>query len=193
MIEKKVKVVGHDTQANDHPLATAIGPQRNGPLLPHLADEYREWSGGRDWKDDFPDWEPVHQQDLQGGHSRHRECRRRHRRGDRQALHLRLLPVNWDSGDGCIIRLVAIIDQGQKLPHRSGGGLLMLVKRFADAKPYEAPNHRDVRSLRLQGFEAGGPKNAWVGLSHYLPGGGAGPDASPLEKVYVVLVGRADA
>ena len=30
-VEKKVKVVGHDTQANDHPLATAIGPQRNGP------------------------------------------------------------------------------------------------------------------------------------------------------------------
>jgi kynurenine formamidase len=36
-VEKKVKVVGHDTQANDHPLATAIGPQRNGPLHPHLA------------------------------------------------------------------------------------------------------------------------------------------------------------
>ena len=59
-VEKKVKVVGHDTQANDHPLATAIGPQRNGPLHPHLADEYKEWSGGRDWKDDFPEWEPVH-------------------------------------------------------------------------------------------------------------------------------------
>ncbi len=59
-VEKKVKVVGHDTQANDHPLATAIGPQRNGPLHPHLAAEYKEWSGGRDWKDDFPEWEPVH-------------------------------------------------------------------------------------------------------------------------------------
>ena len=59
-VEKKVKVVGHDTQANDHPLATAIGPQRNGPLLPHLKEEYFEWSGGRDWKDDFPEWEPVH-------------------------------------------------------------------------------------------------------------------------------------
>ena len=66
----------------------------------------------------------------------------------------------------------------------------MLAKRFADAVPYEAPNHRDVRSLRLQGFEAGGPTNQWVGLSHFLPGGGAGPDASPLEKVYVVLEGE---
>lgn len=66
----------------------------------------------------------------------------------------------------------------------------MLVKRYADAKPYEAANHRDVKGLRLQGFEAGGPTNQWVGLSHFLPGGGAGPDATPLEKVYVVIEGE---
>ena len=65
----------------------------------------------------------------------------------------------------------------------------MLVKRFVDALPYEAPNHFDMRSLRLQGFEPGGPNTSWVGLSHFLPGGGAGPDASSLEKVYVVLAG----
>ncbi len=67
----------------------------------------------------------------------------------------------------------------------------MLVKRFEDAEPYEAPNHWDVIGLRLQGFEEGGPANQWVGLSHYLPGGGAGPDATPFEKVYVVLDGEA--
>lgn len=66
----------------------------------------------------------------------------------------------------------------------------MNVKRFAEALPYDAPNHRDVRSLRLQGFEEDGPSNAWVGLSHFLPGGGAGPDASPLEKIYVILSGE---
>jgi quercetin dioxygenase-like cupin family protein len=66
----------------------------------------------------------------------------------------------------------------------------MLVKRFADAKAYQAPNHYDMRSLRLQGFEPGGPTQSWVGLSHFLPGGGAGPDSSPLEKVYVVLSGE---
>ena len=66
----------------------------------------------------------------------------------------------------------------------------MLVKRFADAQPYAAPNHYDMRSLRLQGFEEGGPAGFWVGLSHFLPGGGAGPDSSPVEKVYVVLAGR---
>ena len=66
----------------------------------------------------------------------------------------------------------------------------MQVKRFADAKPYEAPNHRNYSSLRLFGAEAGGTQTLVVGLSHFLPGGGAGPDASPPEKVYFVLAGE---
>lgn len=65
----------------------------------------------------------------------------------------------------------------------------MKITRFGEARPYQAPNHFDMRSLRLQGFEEGGPERFWVGASHFLPGGGAGPDASPLEKVYVVLSG----
>lgn len=66
----------------------------------------------------------------------------------------------------------------------------MLARRFSEAKPYDAPNHRGVVGLRLQGFEEGGPENQWVGLSQFLPGGGAGPDATPFEKVYVVLDGE---
>jgi mannose-6-phosphate isomerase-like protein (cupin superfamily) len=66
----------------------------------------------------------------------------------------------------------------------------MLVKRFKDAKPYEAPNHRNYSSLRLFGAEAGGPKQFVMGLSHFLPGGGAGPDASPTEKVYYIVSGE---
>ena len=50
----------------------------------------------------------------------------------------------------------------------------MHVKKFKDATPYEAPNHFGVVGLRLQGFEEGGPTNQWVGLSQFLPGGGAG-------------------
>ena len=38
-----------------------------GPLHPHLAAEYKEWSGGRDWKQDFPDWEPVHRDLFKSG------------------------------------------------------------------------------------------------------------------------------
>lgn len=66
----------------------------------------------------------------------------------------------------------------------------MKITRFTEAQAYVAPNHYDMRSLRLQGFAPGGPETFWTGLSHFLPGGGAGPDASPLEKVYVVLAGE---
>ena len=66
----------------------------------------------------------------------------------------------------------------------------MQAKHLSEAKPYEAPNHRGYSSLRLFGLDAGGPKQFAVGLSHFLPGGGAGPDASPTEKVYTVLSGE---
>ena len=66
----------------------------------------------------------------------------------------------------------------------------MQVKRFSEAKPYEAPNHRQYSSLRLFGAEAGGTQALIAGVSHFLPGGGAGPDASPPERVYFVLAGE---
>tara|TARA_B100001173_G_scaffold299651_1_gene298422 strand:+ start:225 stop:572 length:348 start_codon:yes stop_codon:yes gene_type:complete len=65
----------------------------------------------------------------------------------------------------------------------------MYIKSFNDAKPYEAPNHQKCHSVRLAGFEDYGPGNFWVGHSQFLPGGGAGPDSSPLEKVYVISQG----
>ena len=66
----------------------------------------------------------------------------------------------------------------------------MQIKRFEDAEVYESHNHWGVTGLRLQGFEDGGPENQWVGFSQFLPGGGAGPDSTPFEKVYVVLEGE---
>jgi mannose-6-phosphate isomerase-like protein (cupin superfamily) len=66
----------------------------------------------------------------------------------------------------------------------------MQVKRFSEAKTYDAPNHRGCAPLRLFGAEAGGSKSLILSVSHFLPGGGAGPDASPPEKVYFVLAGE---
>ena len=66
----------------------------------------------------------------------------------------------------------------------------MQVKRFNEAKPYEAANHRQYSSLRLFGAEAGGTQTLIAGVSRFMPGGGAGPDASPPEKVYFVLAGE---
>lgn len=66
----------------------------------------------------------------------------------------------------------------------------MHVTRLEDARAYDAPGHVDVRSLRLQGQEASGAANFWVGLSLFLPGGGVERSASPIEKVYVVIEGE---
>lgn len=66
----------------------------------------------------------------------------------------------------------------------------MQVTRLEDASPYEAPKHFDTRGLRLQGWDASDAKGFWVGLSHFLPGGGCERDATPLEKVYVVTEGE---
>lgn len=65
----------------------------------------------------------------------------------------------------------------------------MQVTRIGEAAPYEAPKHFDMRGLRLQGWDVSDAKGFWVGLSHFLPGGGAESDATPLEKVYVVVDG----
>lgn len=66
----------------------------------------------------------------------------------------------------------------------------MEITRFAEARRYDAPKHYDMRSMRLQGFDASSARFAWTGLSHFLPGGGAEMDASSLEKIYVVLSGE---
>ena len=66
----------------------------------------------------------------------------------------------------------------------------MQITRFADARRYDAPKHFDMRSLRLQGFDASASQFAWVGLSHFLPQGGVHMDSGPLEKIYVVLSGE---
>lgn len=66
----------------------------------------------------------------------------------------------------------------------------MEITRIGDAARYDAPKHFDMRSLRLQGFDASAADFAWTGLSHFLPGGGAEMDAGPLGKIYVVLEGE---
>ncbi len=65
----------------------------------------------------------------------------------------------------------------------------MQVTRLNEATPYEAPKHFGMRGLRLQGWNVSPSEAFWVGLSQFLPGGGAESDSTPLEKVYVVLEG----
>jgi len=66
----------------------------------------------------------------------------------------------------------------------------MQVTRFDAAKTYSPPKHAGCVSYRLQGMDASSVQDFWVGMSHFLPGGGAELDATPVEKVYVVLSGE---
>jgi mannose-6-phosphate isomerase-like protein (cupin superfamily) len=66
----------------------------------------------------------------------------------------------------------------------------MQVTRYDQAKPYDAPGHAGMTALRLQGHDASACRVFWVGLSHFLPAGGAQSSASNSEKVYVVLSGE---
>jgi len=62
---------------------------------------------------------------------------------------------------------------------------------FKDVKEYAAAKHFKVSTLRLQGKEVSDITKFAVGLSHFLPGGGAEYDeASPAEKVYFVIEGE---
>ena len=54
--------------------------------------------------------------------------------------------------------------------------------KLDDAKPYDAPGHFKMVALRLQHKETTGVENFWVGLSHFLPNGGAEMSASNFEK-----------
>lgn len=59
-----------------------------------------------------------------------------------------------------------------------------------EVKPYQAPKHFNMVALRLHGKEETGAQRFWMGMSHFLPQGGAEYDASPLEKIYFVLEGE---
>ena len=60
----------------------------------------------------------------------------------------------------------------------------MIKRTLADLKPYDAPNHFKMTAMRIHGKEETGAENFWVGISTFLPGGGAeyAYEDNPLEK-----------
>jgi len=61
-----------------------------------------------------------------------------------------------------------------------------------EVKPYTAPKHFNMTAMRLQGKDETGIQKFWMGLSYFLPGGGAewAYEDNPAEKVYLVLDGE---
>lgn len=120
-VEKKVKAVGVDQQAMDHPLGTVIGPHgvsgswggKGSGLRPDIIEEY-ERETGRKVKDDFPEWEPCHKILLSNGIMVWENVG-----GDLdEVTGMRVTIAGWplkiDHGDGSMVRLVAIVDEGDQ-------------------------------------------------------------------------------
>jgi mannose-6-phosphate isomerase-like protein (cupin superfamily) len=66
----------------------------------------------------------------------------------------------------------------------------MHVTRIAAARPYEAKLHHAMTALQLQGGAESDTQHFTLGLSHFLPGGGASFSASATEKIYLVICGH---
>ncbi len=114
--ERKVKMVGTDTQALDHPLGTAIAPHGPGwphGLMPHVVRRYEEETG-RKVLDDFPEWEPCHRAILSRGICGIENVGGEIDKVTGMRVTFAAFPWRWKEGDGCIVRLVAMVD-------RSGG------------------------------------------------------------------------
>jgi len=109
LVKKRVKLVGIDTACIDHPLATSLGPHRNGPQIKYLLPEYKE-ATGREAIKDFPEWNAAHRTLLEAGIPTIENVG-----GDIDALSgkrctFQGFPWKWHEGDACVIRLVALLD-----------------------------------------------------------------------------------
>jgi kynurenine formamidase len=119
--ERGVKAFGIDCQALDHPLGTALGPQPNGPIFPNLVDEYEKYTGRRA-ADDFPEWEPCHRQLLGNGIVGFENVGGQIDEVTGKRCTFAAFPWRWTLGDGCIVRLVAILDPTGEYRLESGNG-----------------------------------------------------------------------
>ena len=120
---RRVKMVGTDTQALDHPLGTAIGPHGPGwphGLLPSVCAEYKRETG-HDVLEDFPLWEPCHRAILGAGIPGIENVGGDLDKVTGMRCTFAAFPWRWRQGDGCIIRLVAMVDPEGKFRIERGG------------------------------------------------------------------------
>ncbi len=68
----------------------------------------------------------------------------------------------------------------------------MVKRTLEELTTYDAPGHFGMTAMRIHGKEETGAEKFWIGLSTFLPGGGAeyAYEDNPLEKVYYVLEGE---
>ncbi len=116
---RKVKLVGVDTGTVDHPLATSIGPHRNGPQIKYLLPEYKK-ATGREAIADFPDWNPAHRTLLSAGIPTIENVGADLDEVSGKRCTFQGFPWRWLEGDACVIRLVAMLDPSGAVRLESG-------------------------------------------------------------------------
>jgi kynurenine formamidase len=109
LVDKGVKAVGVDQQALDHPLGTAIAAHGPGPLIPVISAEYKEETG-HDVLEDFPYWEPCHRALYGNGIVGFENVGGDIDKVTGKRVTIAAFPWRWVKGDGCIVRMVAIVD-----------------------------------------------------------------------------------
>jgi kynurenine formamidase len=111
LIARKVKLVGVDTAAVDHPMATSLAAHRNGPQMKRLPARYKKETG-RDPKADFPDWNPAHRALLGAGIATIENVGGNVDEVSGKRVTFHAYPWRWKEGDASLIRLMAILDLG---------------------------------------------------------------------------------
>lgn len=119
LVDRRVRLVGIDVQALDHPLGTKLVSHGTGPSHPWLEDEYRAFSG-RPLEQDFPWWEPAHKVMLSAGIPGIENIG-----GDIDAITGKrctflCFPFRWYEGEGCGVRVVAVVDPDQSFRFETG-------------------------------------------------------------------------
>lgn len=109
LIARRAKLVAVDTAAVDHPLATSLGPHRNGPQMKYLAGDY-EAATGRHPKLDHPEWNTAHKALLAAGIPTIENVGGDVDRVLGKRCTFQAMPWNWHEGDACVVRFVAIHD-----------------------------------------------------------------------------------
>jgi kynurenine formamidase len=120
LVDRGVKLVGIDVQALDHPLGTKLVAHGTGPSLPHLMDEY-ERETGRKVLEDFPDWEISHKTLLPAGIPGLENVGGDLDKVTGKRCTFMAFPWNYPTGEGCLLRVVAVIDPEQTFRIPTGG------------------------------------------------------------------------
>jgi kynurenine formamidase len=94
--------------------------QPNGPLIHGIADEYKDHSG-REITEDFPLWEPCHRHLLGNGIVGFENVGGQIDAVTGRRVTFAAFPWRWTQGDGCIVRLVAMVDPSGAFRIETGG------------------------------------------------------------------------